>query len=81
MKIDASKDFETISSRIDAVKLAADFTGDDEVLKDMVVVFCQLLTNMYKTIPTTKGDAYVVLTKDLYDKVLQQHGLKRVVED
>jgi hypothetical protein len=81
MRIDASKDFDAITNRIGAIKMAADLVGDEEVLKDMVLVFCQSLMTMFVTITSERGEAYMALTRKMYDEVLHEQGLKRLVED
>jgi hypothetical protein len=81
VKIDASKDFEAITSRVATIKMAADLVGDEEVYEAMVVVFCQLVMNMFVTIPSGRGEAYMALTRKRYDEMLHELGLKRLVED
>ena len=78
MKIDASKDFEAITKKVDSMKMAADLVEDEEVLKDIVLVFAQLIENMYLTIPNNKSEAHRLLTEQLYDTVLLEHGLHRI---
>jgi len=80
VKIDASKDFEALSAKIDSIKMAATLIGDEEVLVDLVRVFAQHLDGMFLFSLKSRPEVHKVLTLQMYEKEISKYGFARIAQ-